>query len=516
MKDWLKKTPVTGKLYTKTPDFLTMLILKKPSKLAAFDKFAHLHLSIFAGNSLHMNRSSKQSLKSIFLFLGTLLSTSVYAQVDPELDTLLMDKTDSMRTVLNNKSLSAAIAFSDGTTEWEYTSGFSASGQSATPDQVYLIGSITKTMIGACMLQLADEQILSLEDSLHEWLPAMNYINPDITIRQLLSHRSGLYDVFANPQLQPQLLADPDSIWLAADLIDTYLQPAPQSPGVVWSYCNTNYFLLGMIIEAATGNTYYDELRTRFFTPLNLSTLAIPSFEPQPSPVCHVWLDLNGDNVLEDAHTFYYNWLSLNSAGGAAGGYYATAMDVSRWMRNYQRGDLHSSAMLAEAHTTYFAPGMPVTYGLGLMKRTILGFEAYGHGGDLGYSGTSWYFPELDISISVLNNDGRITSWELDPVVAELLQTYINWQQAGIENLSSDQVMTFPNPFRDHFSVTVQGTTSQLIDACRLFTTDGKAVAEVQGTAFKQDELAQLPDGVYYLEIHTTDNNFMTQKVMKQ
>ncbi len=267
-----------------------------------------------------------------------------------------------MKTVLNVKSLSASIQFPD-TAVWKRATGISSVNPplNVTTDDAYLIGSVVKTMTSACILQLADQGVLNLDDSLHQWLDTIQYINPNITIRQLLRHQSGLYDVLNNPACQPALMANQSTVWLAVDLINTFIQPPIAAPGTNWSYCNTNYFLLGMIIEEATGNYYYDELRNRFFSPLGMTTIGIPAFESYSNPVAHLWLDINGDGITDDAHFFYYYYLSLNSAAGAAGGYYATPSDVTRWMRTYMRGDLLTPGMLLQARTTVFALGLPST-----------------------------------------------------------------------------------------------------------------------------------------------------------
>jgi CubicO group peptidase (beta-lactamase class C family) len=124
--------------------------------------------------------------------------------------------------------------------------------------------------------------------------------------------------------------------------------------------------------------------------------------------VAHVWLDITGDGIADDAHDFYINYLSLNSVAGSAGGYFSTASDITKWMRTYMRGDFLSSSTLDEAKKTVPASGSQGgAYGLGLMKNSFNGFLAYGHGGDLGYAASSWYFPEKDISISVLTNDSK-------------------------------------------------------------------------------------------------------------
>ena len=154
----------------------------------------------------------------LIILLFSSSASSAQSSGNLQLDTLLSNTLDSMRTVLNAKSLSAAIQFPD-TAVWADASGISGAGVNVTTDDAYLIGSVTKTITSACILQLVDQGILSLDDSLHEWLDTIQYINPDITIRQLLRHQSGLYDVLNNPACQPALIGNTSAIWSANDLI---------------------------------------------------------------------------------------------------------------------------------------------------------------------------------------------------------------------------------------------------------------------------------------------------------
>lgn len=470
-----------------------------------------------------MKQLSISSIVLLLLLFCVPKNTRAQQSLSPVLDQLLNDKLDSMRVVLNNKSLSGAIKMWDDYS-WQHATGISGAFVPATPNHVYEIGSVAKTMTAACILQLVDEQVLSLNDSLHEWLAPIPYISSDITIRQLLQHQTGLYEVLSNPACQPALLADQDSIWAPEDLVNTFIQPAPNQPGGTWAYCNTNYFLLSMIIKAATGNDFYTEIRNRFFTPLGLTTPATPAQESVGSPVAHLWLDITGDGVQDDAHTFFFNWLSLNSAAGAAGCYYATAFDVSKWMRAYMRDELVTTATMDEARVTVPAPGLPVTYGLGLMKRTFLGYQAIGHGGDLSYSATSWYFPELDISISVLNNDSEITSWELSPVIAELLETYVNWTAvAGTEEIADEKPFTvYPVPFTSAVSIDIPKEFTHRQISCEIRSLAGNLVTSApvnhynEGTStLTVSELGHLSTGMYLLNIYADGELAQTQELIK-
>jgi len=467
----------------------------------------------------------------IIIITGILIFQSLKSNsqsISAVLDSMLDYTLDSVHNDMANKSLSAAIQMPNNF-QWANAAGRSSSNPivNANANHIYLIGSVTKTMTSACILQLAEQQILNLDDSLYEWTDTIPFIDPNITIRQLLRHESGLYDVLTNPQTFPVLQANPDSIWAAADLINTFIQSPLSPPGMNWAYCNTNYFLLGMIIHRATGNPFYTELRNRFFTPLLLNTIATPAFETVSSPVAHVWIDLNGDGVQDDAHSFYYNMLSLNSAGGAAGCYYSNAKDLSKWMRTYMRGDLLSPQMMAEAKTVHFAPGLPgAYYGLGLMRKFFLGWEAYGHGGDLSYSATSWYFPDFDISISVLNNDNQINSWELGPVVDALLQTYIQWNTINAVNDIIPGIQSgkaFPNPFSDYVNI-VLPFYSEGVHTIRyeLIDVNGKCIykKEEQQTSSLVEKIVfngldDIPPGLYLLAIYQDEVFRESLKIVK-
>ncbi|MNU88835.1 D-alanyl-D-alanine carboxypeptidase precursor [compost metagenome] len=459
--------------------------------------------------------------------VSLLVSTSnANAQISAGLDTELQHTLDSMRTVLGAKSLSAAIQTSNGSI-WAHSNGISAAfpAENVTPNDAYLIGSVTKTITSACVLQLADEGLLNLDDSLYEWLPTMPYIDSTITIRQLLNHTSGIYDVLSHPHNQDSLMADISRIWTPEELIDRFISPPLFQPGTSWSYSNTNYFLLSMIIQEATGNPFYIELRNRFFAPLQLNSFAIPSFETLNAPVAHLWLDITGDGILDDADSFYMNYLSLNSTAGVAGGYFSTPTDCTKWMRTYMRGDLLSTAMMAEAKTTVFAPAAQGgKYGLGLMKNQthFLGYEAYGHGGDLAYHASSWYFPVLDQSITVFTNDNNKNSWALLPVVRELLRTYVENQTASLEENQTGNFQVAPVPFKDELSISWKNISSDHEIQFTLTDALGQTIATritdpiiKKHAVIKFQNLESLPAGIYFVRISTNSHQIQTIKVVK-
>lgn len=477
-----------------------------------------------------MNKSTLQRRSIPILLLLLFSSATLRAQSSghPTLDTLLMKTLDSMKVVLNAKSLNAAIQFPD-TAVWAHAAGLSTANTPANINHAYLIGSVTKTITAACILQLVDDGLLNLDDSLHKWLDTIQYVNPDITLRQLLRHQSGLYDALNNPLFNTAMNNNPGFSWPADSIVKNYLLPPTGIPGGAWSYCNTNYFLLGMVIEAATGQPFYTEYRNRFFNNYGYTSFGIPSFEPYSQPVAHVWIDLNGDGILDDGHNYYYFFSALNSAAGAAGGFYATATDLARWTRHYLRGDVVSPAMMTEATTMINASGSQGgKYGLGLMKNTFQGLTAYGHGGDLAYAASSWYFPARDISISVLMNQNGLTSWNLLPVVNALIKTYNNWLIATSipeETMANNTVQAYPNPFTDQLRIQMSSEQLPTDEPLQVIlqNTLGQNLAvsattnEIPGGyVFTLNNLNSLPAGMYIARLQSNTHLLGTVKVIRQ
>jgi D-alanyl-D-alanine carboxypeptidase len=130
------------------------------------------------------------------------------------------------------------------------------------PDDRLMMGSIGKTFASAVALQLVHEKKIALEDRLEKWLGKEAWFArlpnaKDITIRHLMTHTSGLVRYEFKPEFTADLKKDPDRVWKPEDLL-AYLfdTTAAFAPGQGWDYSDTNYIVVGMIIERATKSTY--------------------------------------------------------------------------------------------------------------------------------------------------------------------------------------------------------------------------------------------------------------------
>ncbi|HWK81528.1 MAG TPA: serine hydrolase domain-containing protein [Thermomicrobiales bacterium] len=152
------------------------------------------------------------------------------------------------------------------------------------------VGSVTKTFTATVVLQLVDEGRLSLDDTLQTLLPDA----PDlphaeaITLRQILNMRSGVFNYTEHPGLFGTVPGNEDRVWSPAELVDIARQhDAYFEPGTDFHYSNTNYILLEMIVERATGNAFGDELRRRVLDPLGLTATTLPTTPDMPEPFAH-------------------------------------------------------------------------------------------------------------------------------------------------------------------------------------------------------------------------------------
>lgn len=466
-------------------------------------------------------------LLPVLLFLA-LFENARSQTLNPQLESALNQTLKNMRMTLGVKSLGAALQFPDDVV-WSGANGVSSvvPFDTVTTDYTYALGSITKTMTAACILQLADAGLLSLNDSLSKWqLDTLPFVNPNITVRQLLRHQSGLYDVITDQQYGFDTQIKKDSAWELVDVLSTYLHAPLAQPGSGFSYCNTNYLLLGLIIKNVTGHYYHEEYRDRFINPLALSTMVLPYIDPLPTLIAHPWVDLTGDLVSDDAIDFFAQWQSFFTTAGPAGGYMSTPADVARWLKVYMSGSLLSPAIMAEAKVTVSSATLPAgtKYGLGLMERKFAGLTGFGHGGDIIYSSIGYYFPAKNISIAVMNNDSKQNSWTLAPVITALLNTYLQFENASAvhDPLAANLINSYPNPFTDHLVISLQNQAGADNIQWVLTNVMGETVAQNEILNLPEGEqeipvnnLEQLPSGVYFLSTQVDGKQAETIKLFK-
>ena len=314
----------------------------------------------------------KHFLRLLLLF-PMLTGFGLRAQTfNANLAAMLQDSLDYyVNAIPNIKGMSAGV-YLPGQGYWQGQSGVSYAGQPITGDMEFGIASNTKLFVSATMLKLAEDGLLSLDDSVSAWLPAHPYIDSAITIRQLLNHTSGVSDpIFASPWMDT-INANPTRVFTPQEVL-SWLGPPVFAPGASWSYSNVNYILAGMIAETASGYSIAQLIRDSLLTPLGLDSTFYDVAEPERGTLAHRWW--NSVDYQDTART------ALNSAGGCAGAIFSTAGEMCQWYRALFGGDVLQPASMTEL--TRFVPttSSVMDYGLGLDRETTLGLTYWGHGG---------------------------------------------------------------------------------------------------------------------------------------
>lgn len=312
----------------------------------------------------------------------------------------LQEALEDGRRELDATGVSAAVILPDGRV-WTGSSGEAHAGAPVTPETVFEIGSVTKTFTAALVVQLADEGILSLDDTLTAWVPGFPGADR-ITLRQLLRHTSGIADAMQHPGFVPTLISDPARRWGPEETFAFLAEPHAE-PGAEWHYSSTGYHLLGLVVESATGRSLHELLRARFFQPLQLPRTYLGSHEDVPDPRAHAYLDFDRDGEVDDLSAVMPA-TSFLTAAWSAGAILSSAEDLARWMRALHTGDVLGDEAYRRMTTLVDRPDGR-RYGLGLLADERNGVLLYGHeGNSAGFSAAAWHAPAAGFTVAVLAN----------------------------------------------------------------------------------------------------------------
>ncbi len=321
----------------------------------------------------------------------------------------------------NGKSFGLAVGFSDREAKTPMK-----------PTDRMLAGSVGKTFAAATALQLIKEGKIGLDDKIEKYLGREQWFSrlpnaKDITVRQLMNHSSGLVRYEFRQQFTKDLTANPEKIWKPAELIAYLLDERPPfEAGKGWNYSDTNYIVLGMIIEKVTGRKFYDEVNRRLLKPLKL-TDTIPQDGPRLKGVVQGYGGPNNQFGSTDAMIVNGKFTINPQFEWTGGGYASTARDLARWAKMIYEGKAFSPDLLPQVLDGVPAPmlGRERRYGLGvIIGKTSLG-TSYGHSGFFpGYLTDMMYFPKHKVAIAVQVNTsvGRTLGKPLSRVLVEAME----------------------------------------------------------------------------------------------
>ncbi|MDY6902701.1 MAG: serine hydrolase, partial [Cyanobacteriota bacterium] len=372
-------------------------------------------------------------------------------------------------------------------------------------DELFKIGSISKTFTSATILKLVEEEKISLQDNLEKWLPdsIINNIpnTKDITVEQLLNHTSGIVNYtnqkwFAD-ELAFQNGADID--WSREAIINNYVagENPDFAPGESFNYSNTNYLLLGMLIEAATSNSYQDEVNRLILEPLGLENTYFVGDEIPEDRFVRGYADLIGedgsfgsDGILEETQNSFSSLVFTLADGGII----SNTKDVSRFSDALFGGELLTpesmNNMLSWSNIDEREVEVADDYGLGIYEEQTPWGEIWGHdGGTFGYVSKMQYFPESDTTVVILTNQASDSL----PSAIDSIFTAVNNTLFGEPNsniTTEEWLDSFNSNFVNDLIDVVDGINSKA-DLIALID-DEKKLAELDNNAVDEEKFFQL------------------------
>lgn len=258
-----------------------------------------------------------------------------------------------------------------------------------TTDDHFRIGSNTKTFIISVLLQLVDEGRLKLDDPLSKFSLGVKIPNAqNITVREVCQMRSGLFEAYDTEQ---KVEIGPNTVFDPRTVVSWGVQHKPYfAPGNGYKYSNTNYLILGLLIQSITKDTYGHQIKIRLLDKFGLNQTSIPDTQAMPTPWSHgyaltkngAWQDISGTIPV--------------SLMWAAGAMISNMADMRRWMKLYVTGTTNS-AQTQRAKLQCLPTGEDhESYGLGIYcSKGWFGYT----GGLPGYNTAEYYMPAMGFTV---------------------------------------------------------------------------------------------------------------------
>ncbi|MBB6112125.1 serine hydrolase domain-containing protein [Mucilaginibacter lappiensis] len=340
-----------------------------------------------------------------FFLLFLILQSCTHAQ------TFNKAKLDSFFVALNTKdqNMGSISIAANGVLVYQNAIGYSQVNKGektpATIETKYRIGSISKMFTATMIFQLIDEGKLTFETPLATYFPQLPNAGK-ITIREMLSHHSGLHN-FTSDSLYLTYMGSPKS---EPEMVAIFAkQKSDFEPDTKAEYSNTNFVLLGYIIEKLTGKTYAEELKKRVTSKIGLT---------------QTYYGTKANPAKDEAYSYNYagQWMQMPetdmSIPGGAGAIVSTPADLVKFINALFAGKLISQTNLELMKT------MKDNYGMAMFTIPFYDKKGFGHSGGIdGFSSLLTYFPEDKLTIAYISNGVRYST---NNVVIGALSIYFN------------------------------------------------------------------------------------------
>lgn len=351
----------------------------------------------------------------LILFVFALCGTAK-AQKQHKKTTAIQKTLDELVATNQVPGLNFSVIRKNGT-QLDFSSGYenSVSKNKMKTSHLMFSGSVGKTYAAALVMRLADEKKINLDDKVLKHLPKKKWLNKitninKLTIRMLLSHTTGLPRWVMKPEVWETLHNNPDKVWTYKDRLKFIFDMKPvHAPDKGWAYSDTNYILLGFLIETIENKNYYEVLQEKILVPRQLQQTS-PSNQRKIANLAMGYSKLppsfNIPNEVISAQGKYpFNPQMEWTGGGMA----STTADLAKWCKLYYTSDIFSDN-LRKQMVQVNPNGKGVfqrvhSYGMGSFVYKTKHGIAYGHSGFMpGYVTICAYYPVSGATVALQIN----------------------------------------------------------------------------------------------------------------
>lgn len=323
-----------------------------------------------------------------------------------------------------------SILVKDNQGTWVGSSGYADidKGILFEPCHVSKAASITKLMVGTLTMKLVEDGVIGLDDAVSKYIEEdiLKHIkyHGDLTIRHLMNHTTGIFDLITSTSFYLDVLNNPNKDWEPEELIKYVYDKEPYELTAEFPahYSNTNTLILSMCINEAAGRKHFDLLRERILDPLGMNDTYYQSREDLPEITAQGYFDLH--NVGELANLSNY----ITGSGNGYGGIFSNVFDLNKFLTAlFIDKTLVTQESLDEMMEEFYLykrepSGGTVSLALGIQKKfTHMPGYGIGHSGkDLGYSADMYYFPQGEMKFILFTNYGTDADSYLKPEFYDL------------------------------------------------------------------------------------------------
>ncbi len=321
---------------------------------------------------------------------------------------------DQLVEINNVPGLNFSIIYKNGK-QFNYSSGYADTTEKIPLNEHHVLfsGSIGKTYAVAVLMQLIDEGRIELDKPFMYYFPKNNWLKnlpdiEDITVEMLLNHTSGLPRYINNEEVWKTVRENPDKVWTHKERLSYAFDMEPaHKPGKGWAYSDTNYLLIGMLIEQITGSEYYSVVKSRILDPAQL-TQTHPAIrrDIRNLPIGYSNLDdfFNMPGIVVVNGEYIFNPQMENTGGGFA----STTSDLAKWAKYYFESEFFSKE-LGEKIVTSTKQGAEISDNMACGMGSFIFYtsqgKAYGHTGFIpGFNAIFAYFPDEQLAVAMQIN----------------------------------------------------------------------------------------------------------------